>query len=100
MQKRSLLEKMPINNWNFFRSVSACNDQKSWLSENPQVYNDDDDDESSLIGIKVMGMLVMVLITMLMVMVMVVMMRDCYDQKSWLSENPQVDNDDDDDDGD
>ena len=28
---------MPINNWNFFRSVSACNDQKSWLSENPQV---------------------------------------------------------------
>jgi len=28
---------MPINNWNFFRSVSACNDQKSWLSDNPQV---------------------------------------------------------------
>ena len=29
--------KMPINNWGFFRSVSACNDQKTWLSENPQV---------------------------------------------------------------
>ena len=29
--------RMPINNWNFFRSVSACNDQKSWLSDNPQV---------------------------------------------------------------
>ena len=28
---------MPINNWGFFRSVAACNDQKSWLSENPQV---------------------------------------------------------------
>jgi len=36
-EKTSLLAKMPINNWNFFRSVSACNDQKSWLSENPQV---------------------------------------------------------------
>ena len=29
--------EMPINNWGFFRSVAACNDQKSWLSENPQV---------------------------------------------------------------
>jgi len=28
---------MPINNWNFFRSVSACNDQKAWLEDNPQV---------------------------------------------------------------
>ena len=36
----SLHLKMPINNWGFFRSVSACNDQKTWLSENPQVWAD------------------------------------------------------------
>ena len=43
---------MPINNWNFFRSVSACNDQKSWLSENPQVgYYDDDYDEGVMMVI-------------------------------------------------
>ena len=30
---------MPIkfSNWNFVRCVAACNDQKSWLSDNPQV---------------------------------------------------------------
>ena len=64
-ERRSLVAKMPINNWNFFRSVSACNDQKSWLSENPQVgYYDDDDDE----GVMMVMMLVMVIVMLLMMM--------------------------------
>ena len=46
----SLHLKMPINNWGFFRSVSACNDQKTWLSENPQVWSDD---VSALVVIRV-----------------------------------------------
>ena len=28
---------MPVNMWNFFRAVGTSSDQKTWLSDNPQV---------------------------------------------------------------
>ena len=55
---------MPINNWNFFRSVSACNDQKSWLSENPQV---------TLVVIMVLGEVKIDLISVKIVIIRVMM---------------------------